>query len=104
MITGAFVVVALFNFGDFPVFTDLVGVAEDSFRAFELLDDYDYEKVIASKYEMTITENLHSLKREFGTRSTTGKSYYEEHRHFTYRVKGEEEKYPVDVIFTIYEA
>lgn len=90
MITGVFVVIALFNFGDYPIFTDLVGVAEDSMRAFKLLDDYDYEKVIDFKHEMTITEKPNSLKREFGTRSTTGKSYYEEWRHFTYQVKGEE--------------
>lgn len=102
MLTGMYVVVALFNFGTYPVFTELVGVAWNSPVAFELLDKYDCEKVIASKYEMTITEKMDRLKRDFG-KTDAKKMYYEERRQFTYQIKDDDEKHLVDVTFTIYE-
>lgn len=104
MVTGVYVVVALFQFGTYPVFTELVGVAMSSPAAFDLLDKYNYKKVIASEYEMTIEEKRDRLKRDFGIRSDTNKTYYEERRRFEYQIKDDEEKHLVDVIFTIYEA
>lgn len=102
MIYGKYVIVALFDFKDYPIFTELVGIAHDSKEAFWALENYDYKKVIASKYEMTIEEKR--MAKEFGSRSITKKAYYEEHHHLEYQIKGEEEKYPVEVTITIFES
>lgn len=99
-----YVVVALFNFEDFPVFNMLIGTANNIARAFQIMDDYDYKKVIASKYEMTVEENLAVRGKTIGHQEGTTKIFYEELRHYTYQIKGEEEKYPVKVTLSIFQA
>lgn len=96
-----YVIVALFNFGDFPVFNELVGVKNNSRDAFRALEDYDCKKVIASKYEMKIDEVARPLK-EFGIRAE--KLFYEETHKFKYQIDGDEEAYPVTVTLSIFQA
>lgn len=98
-----YVIVALFDFGEFPVFNKLVGTAKDSRMAFDKLEKYDCEKVIGSKYEMAIEETPCRTK-EIGIQEDTGKVFYEEVRRYNYQIKGEEEKYPVKVTLSIFQA
>ena len=100
-----YVIVALFDFGEFPIFNELVGTTGNITQAFYMLDDYDCKKIIGSKYEMDIEENLKVRGKSIGIRKDTdNKVYYEELRHYTYQIKGEEEKYPVKVTLSIFQA
>lgn len=98
-----YVIVALFDFGEFPIFNKLVGTAKDSRIAFDKLDKYDCEKVIGSKYEMSIEEDAPRSK-EIGIQEDSSKLFYEETRRYRYQIKGEEEKYPVKVTLSIFQA
>lgn len=98
-----YVVIALFEFSEGPVFNELVGVKDQARDAFDMLEAYDYKKVIASTYEMQI-EEVRKPRKDFGLTSETKKMFYEERRYFCYQVDGENKKFPVTVTFTIYQA
>ena len=102
---GKYVVMALFVFDDGygPYFDRIVGIASTPMDAFDILEAYDYKKVIAAGNEMTITE-VGKVRKEFGTNSDYyDLAFYDEKRHFNYQIVGAEEKGSVFVEFTIYE-
>jgi len=96
-----YVIVALYNFDrGFPVFNELIGVASDTQEAFRKMEQYDYQKVICSDYEMEIDEVDNA--REFGTRN--GKLFYEERHNYQYRIHGGDANGIVHVTFSIFES
>jgi len=97
-----YVIIALFNLdGGITVFNELIGITDNTADAFRKLEAYDYNKVIRSDYQMTITE-VGTPRKEFGMKN--GKAFYEEKHKYRYQVDGEKEIGSANVIFSIFEA
>lgn len=97
-----YVIMALFNLdGGITIFNELIGITDNTADAFRKLESYDYNKVIRSDYQMTIT-GVGTTRKEFGVKN--GKAFYEEKHKYRYQVDGAEEKGSADVIFSIFEA
>lgn len=101
-----YIIVALYIFDNaFPIFTDLVGTASNSEEAFDKLEAYDCEKVIAADYDMDVTrvEKFGRRYRKWlGKRSEKMQFEYSEERYFKYRIKDCKEDGFVTVVYTIY--
>lgn len=97
-----YVIIALFNIdGGITVFNELIGITDNTADAFRKLEAYDYNKVIRSDYQMTIT-GVGTTRKEFGMKN--GKTFYEEKHKYRYQVDGAKEIGSADVIFSIFEA
>lgn len=96
-----YAIVALFNVdGGLTVFNELIGITDNTADAFRKMEAYDYNKVIRSDYQMTIT-GVGTTRKEFGMKN--GKAFYEEKHKYRYQLDGGEGIGSADVIFSIFE-
>lgn len=76
-----YIVIALFNFDlGFPI-EELIGVTDSSTDAFNLVDNYDCEKIIKVRDdEMNVYEIVDHRRKEFEINSCGAKALYSEYR------------------------
>ena len=104
-----FVVVALFIFdNEFPIFNELIGVYGSSMDAFNAIDQFNYEKVIAGSFEDVVSEEYDPFsnvlrKKEISVKDKN-KFEYIETRNYKY-VFDEDEGKPgrVKVVISMFK-